>query len=157
MKLWSFGLVIFFLCNQQWSPTLLAQSKERINGHRIALDAQGKLLSWVNPQERAYDQVVRLGWDFLKNKVPVESNGLKTYLTHSTFDPSTLHGTDWPHHPAGLYAMFVDSALAYFAYTGDSEVLDRVREMNPRTVWACHPVWFRISFRVAPSGRHSKV
>ena len=129
MKLWSFGLVIFFLCNQQWSPTLLAQSKERINGHRIVLDAHGKLLSWVNPQERAYDQVVRLGWDFLKNKVPVESNGLKTYLTHSTFDPSTLHGTDWPHHPAGLYAMFVDSALAYFAYTGDSEVLDRVREM----------------------------
>jgi hypothetical protein len=40
-----------------------------------------------------------------------------------------LHGTDWPHHPAGLYAMFVDSALAYYTYSGDSVVLDRVREM----------------------------
>jgi hypothetical protein len=110
-------------------PTLLGQQKDRLNGHRVALDAQGKLLSWVTPQERAYDQVVKLGWDFIKNKVPLESNGLKTYLTHSTFDPSTLHGTDWPHHPAGLYAMFVDSALAYYAYSGDTEVLERVREM----------------------------
>ena len=29
--------------------------------------------------------------------------------------------------------------------------------MNRRTVWACHPVWLRISFSVVPSGRHSKV
>ena len=64
----------------------------------------------MTPQERAYGQVVKLAWDFIENKVPLESNGLKVYLVHSTFDPSTLRGTDWPHNPAGLYAMFVDSA-----------------------------------------------
>jgi hypothetical protein len=110
-------------------PILSAQQKDRLNGHRVRLDAEGKLLSWVTPQERAYDQVVKLAWDFIKNKVPVESNGQKTYITHSTFDPATLRGTDWPHNPAGLYAMFVDSALAYYAYSGDAEVLERVREM----------------------------
>ncbi len=111
------------------TPTLLGQQKDRLNGHRVALDAKGRLLSWVTPQDRAYDHVVRLGWDFIENKVPVEPNGLKTYLTHSTFDPATLHGTDWPHNPAGLYAMFVDSALGYYAYSSDAAVLDRVREM----------------------------
>jgi hypothetical protein len=108
---------------------LLAQEAPRLNGHRVVLDAQGKLLSWVEPQERAYDHVVRLGWDFILNRVPVESNGLKTYLTYATFDPATLHGTEWPHDPAGLYAMFVDSALGYYAYSGDSKPIDAVRQM----------------------------
>jgi hypothetical protein len=95
----------------------------------VVLDDQGKLLSWSSPQDRAYDHVVGLAWDFIENKVPVESNGLRLYLVHSTFDPATLRGTDWPHHPAGLYAMFADSALAYYAYSGDQTALDRVREM----------------------------
>ena len=107
----------------------MGQQKSRLNGHSVVLDPQGNLLSWVRPQEQAYDRVVKLAWDFICHKVPAESNGLKSYLTHSTFDPATLQGTDWPHNPAGLYAMFVDSALAYYAYSGDRAVLDRVREM----------------------------
>ncbi len=129
MRFRSATLIFCLLYAGEFKPTLFAQQRDRLNGHRVVLDAQGKLLSWVTPQERAYDHVVRLGWDFIKNKVPVESNGLKTYLTHATFDPATLHGTDWPHNPAGLYAMFIDSALAYYAYSGDTVVLDRVRDM----------------------------
>jgi hypothetical protein len=110
-------------------PRFFGQVVDRINGHRVVLDAEGKLLAWINPQTLAYDHVMRLGWAFLQTKVPLESNGLRSYLTHSTFDPATLHGTDWPHDPAGLYAMFVDSALPFYAYSGDSTVLDRVREM----------------------------
>ncbi|MGD0125979.1 MAG: hypothetical protein ABSF46_11495 [Terriglobia bacterium] len=108
---------------------LPGQQRNRLNGHPVVLDGQGKLLSWLTPQDRAYDHVVKLAWDFIENRVPVESNGLRVYLVHSTFDPSTLQGTDWPHNPAGLYAMFVDSALAYYAYSGDKTALDRVREM----------------------------
>jgi hypothetical protein len=111
------------------SAPLFGQQRNRINGHPVVLDSQGKLLSWMTPQERAYDHVVKLAWNFIENKVPEEANGLKVYLVHSTFDPSTLRGTDWPHNPAGLYAMFVDSALAYYTYSGDTVALDRVREM----------------------------
>jgi hypothetical protein len=112
-----------------FNAPLFAQQKNRLNGHAVVLDNEGKLLSWATPQERAYDHVVKLAWDFIENKVPVESNGLRVYLVHSTFDPATLRGTDWPHNPAGLYAMFVDSALAYYAYSGDTLALDRTREM----------------------------
>lgn len=129
MKRWPARMPTCLVCFLLSGAGLFSQSKPRINGHTVVLDSQGKLLSWVARQERAYDHVVKLGWNFILNKVPQESNGLRAYLTHSTFDPSTLHGTDWPHHPAGLYAMFVDSGLAYYAYSGDSIVLDRVREM----------------------------
>src|SRR2546428_5367332 len=44
---------------------LFSQSKPRINGHTVVLDSQGKLLSWVARQERAYDHVVKLGWNFI--------------------------------------------------------------------------------------------
>jgi len=111
------------------SAPLFGQQKNQVNGHVVVLDRQGKLLSWITPQEQAYHHIVKLAWDFIENKVPVESNGLKVYLVHSTFDPATLRGTDWPHNPAGLYAMFVDSALGYYAYSGDTVALDRVREM----------------------------
>jgi len=121
------SLLLFILAIPQ--PALFGQVRDRINEHRVVLDTEGKLLAWTIPQAQAYDHVMRLGWNFLESKVPIESNGLKSYLTHSTFDPATLHGTDWPHDPAGLYAMFVGSALPFYAYSGDAVILERVREM----------------------------
>ncbi len=103
--------------------------EDTLNGHRVVLDSEGKLISWVQPQERAYDQVMRLAWDFLLHTVPTESNGLKTYLTYCCMDPIKLRGTDWPHNPAGLYGMFADSVVAYYAYSGDRDVVRLVQEM----------------------------
>ncbi len=101
--------------------------EETLNGHRVVLDATAKLISWAQPQETAYDRVMRLGWDFLLHTVPVESNGLKTYFTYCCIDPQKLRGSAWPHNPAGLYAMLADSAVAYYAYSGDRAVLELVQ------------------------------
>ncbi len=105
------------------------RGQDTLNRHRVVMDAHGKLLSWVTPQEMAYDRVMRLAWDFLLHTVPVESNGLKTYLTYCCMDAEKLHGKDWPHNPAGLYGMFVDSAVAYYAYSGDRDVVRLVQSM----------------------------
>ena len=100
---------------------------ETFNGHQVILDSSGKLLPWVNPQDQAYDRVMRLAWDYLLNVVPVESNGLKTYYSYCCIDTATLKGTAWPHNSAGLYAMLADSAAAYYAYSGDRRVVDLVQ------------------------------
>lgn len=34
-------------------------------GHRVVLDRDAKLLSWVSPQQEAYGEVVRLAWERL--------------------------------------------------------------------------------------------
>jgi hypothetical protein len=104
----------------------LARGEDTLNGHVVVLDAQGKLISWVQPQEKAYDRVMRLAWDFLLHTVPVESSGLKTYYAYCCMDQNTLRGTAWPHNPAGVYAMLVDSATAYYAYSGDRAVIELV-------------------------------
>ena len=91
----SFCTILMLTCSQP----LLAQQNTRLNGHRIVLDSRGKLLSWVEPQERAYDHIVRLGWDFILNKVPVETLGSERYLRADT----TGHGQDGqPHGPLRL-------------------------------------------------------
>lgn len=106
---------------------------ERLLWHEVRLDSQGKLLSWANG-DSPYDQVVRAAWGaFLQ--IPVQPDGYRTYFTYPTFygpnDPNhpVFSGRGWCHHPAGVFAMLTDSALLYHAYTGDREVLRRVREM----------------------------
>ena len=105
------------------------RAADTLNRHRVVLDSSGKLLSWVAPQDHAYDRVMRLAWDFLLHAVPVEANGLKTYYTYCCMDQDTLHGTRWPHNPAGLYGMFTDSGAAYYAYSGDRAVVELVQSL----------------------------
>jgi hypothetical protein len=88
-------------------------------GHPVRLDANGKLLSWP-PGDSPYTVVAGLAWNALGTRFPVQDNGLPTWLAYSRFDPDTHEGVNWPHNPAGLYAMLTDSAVLWYAFSGDS-------------------------------------
>ena len=123
---------------------LLAQSQWFVNAqlpyHSPVLDRQGKLLAWYEPGKNlGYDRVLRLGWDFIEHKVPVDTRtktGLKIYLINSVFDDNTLQGVYWQHNPAMVYAAFVDGLVAWYPYSGDEEAIAAVREtgLPPATV-----------------------
>jgi hypothetical protein len=98
-------------------------------GHGVVLDAGGKLLSWVEPQDQAYATVGRLAFGQLLNGFPVEENGLPTWLAYCCFDAQTRHGTTWPHNPACVYAGLVQGAAAYYAFSGDRRVIDLARRL----------------------------
>ena len=104
-------------------------SADVLAGHQVRLDAEGKLLAWSEPQDAAYGHVMKLSWDRIKTWPRVEANGLKTYLTHPTFDEASLAGLDYPNIPAGHHAMSTDSAVRYYGYTGDVSDLAIMREM----------------------------
>ena len=101
--------------------------------HSVVLDAQGKLLAWYQPARNlGYDQVIRLGWDFIEHKVPTDTRhgtGLKIYLINSVYDAKTLQGTYWQHNPAMVFASFVDSLVGWYPYSGDEQAVQAVREM----------------------------
>ncbi len=109
--------------------SLSLRGDDTLNGHRVVLDASQKLVSWVEPRAAAYDRVVRLAWDFLLHKAPVEPNGLKAFFTYCCLEPESLQARAWPHNPAGLYGMFADSAAAYYAYSGDHAVVELVQAL----------------------------
>src|SRR5216117_4015977 len=60
--------------------TVLAASSlhaATLDTHTMATDGSGKLLSWVTPQDKAFDRVAFLSWDLLKNRIPNDpANGL---------------------------------------------------------------------------------
>jgi hypothetical protein len=95
-------------------------------GHPIRVDMGKRLLSWSRSPS-PYAEVAGLAWHALETKFPVQDNGLPTYLGWSRFDPVTFEGVAWPHNPAGLYAMLGESAVLWYAYSGDSEAVRLVR------------------------------
>jgi len=101
-----------------------------LNGHTVVQDANGKLLSWVAQQDQAYAKVSQLAWDYLTQKpssgakVPNSpTNGKPFYYTQSYMDPDTQQAAGWPNNPAGKNAMLIESALGYYQFSGDADVL----------------------------------
>lgn len=99
--------------------------------HAAVEDSQGKLLAWYAPQQhRGYDQVLHLGWNFIENKIPNQSGTtLKTYLVNSVFSGDTFQGAYWQSNSAMTFGSFVDSALAWYPYSGDRKAIPTVAAM----------------------------
>ena len=97
--------------------------------HAARLDGGGRLLAWYHPERNlGYDHVLRLGWNFLERKVPVDRRtGVPVYFTYAVFDSDTRQGKYWQHNPAFLNASLVDSLVAWYPYSGDRRAIDLVR------------------------------
>ena len=99
--------------------------------HAVVLDQQGKLLAWYQPQKNlGYDEVLRLGWNFMEHKIPDQAGTrLKTYLVNSVFNGDTLQGAYWQSNPAMTVGSFVDSAVAWYPYSADRNAVRTVGSM----------------------------
>jgi hypothetical protein len=97
-----------------------------IVGHPIRVDGARRLVPWPRAGS-PFAHVARLAWTALETKFPLQDNGLETYLAYSRFDPQDFTGVSWPHNPAGLYAMLADSAVLWYAFSGDQAAVDLVR------------------------------
>jgi hypothetical protein len=132
--LWSCRLLTISLL---LAPALRAQAPDYPNAqvafHPAVLDAQGNLLAWYQPDKNlGYDHVLRLGWNFIEHKVPVDTRhhtGLKIYLINSVMDGNTLQGEYWQHNPAMVYAAFVDGVVGWYPYSADEEAITAVGGM----------------------------
>ena len=101
-------------------PAVPVKALDIINGHNVVLDGSGKIIPWTPDPTQGYDQVMKLSWNYLLNSVPSDSqNGKPAYYSHSYMNPDTQEPVDWPHNPAGLYAMLIESALKYYGYSGN--------------------------------------
>jgi hypothetical protein len=99
--------------------------------HPAVLDEQRLVLAWYHPEKHlGYDQFLRLDWNFLEHKVPIDSvTHVKVYLTAPIFVATTFQGTSWQHNPASFYAHLMDLLRGWYPYSGDTEAIGVMREM----------------------------
>lgn len=130
------------------APAAAGTDPNLICTHKIVRDKGGGLLSWYKPDVpgAAYDKVINLAADFIKNRCPTEPNtGLKLYMVHSWFSSPKeageekfkqgLSGSDDGHTPACAYANFVKSfVLGYYPYSGDASYIAIVRDCLDRLI-----------------------
>ena len=97
---------------------------QTLSGHPVVLDGTGKLLSWL-PQQTAYSQIVQRVWNGFLNSIPV-TQGLPAYYFYPYLQ-ADLSFPNWPHSPGGTYAMFTDSAILSFPFTGNTAMMAAVK------------------------------
>ena len=126
-----------------------------IDSRPVRLDGSGKLLAW-SKSDAPYAEVVRLAWDALMHRVPTQENGLPTYMGYSRFEGESFEGVSWPHNPAGLTAMLIDSAALWFAFSGDREVVRFVQRLADHQIahgtTPASALWASVPFASANAG-----
>ena len=110
------------------TPTYL---NAQVPWHPVVLDAQGRVLAWYHPEKHlGYDEFLRLDWDFLEHKVPIDTvTGVKVYLTAPIYNAKTLQGESWQHNPASTFAHQMDALIGWYPYSGDKESIEVLRLM----------------------------
>lgn len=104
-----------------FSALLVGQSV--LSGHPVELDADGKLVAWIDYAGSAREQ-----WALLE-RIPNEANGQPTYMSYPIFDPVTLLADPRGsvHHPAAVFAGFAEAAMRWYMFSGDSGPVELTR------------------------------
>ena len=102
----------------------LAATLGTLNGHTVNAYPAGKPVPWTPNPADGYMTVVSLAWNYLLNTVPNDPlTGKPAYYSRSYINPNTQQMVDWPHNPAGLFGMLIESAIKYYNYSGDANVM----------------------------------
>lgn len=141
------GMGILILLGAVVTASLFAQSTtsryssnpDSIATHKVVLDNQSKLISWITPQSKAYDQFLRQRWNFIKTLVP-QSPGpaprslYPQYYFYCAFRVNQTTGElepdQWMNDIGEKIPNWFESARLYYAYTGDESVMDIVKKFT---------------------------
>jgi hypothetical protein len=118
-----------------------AFAQDVFNGHKVVLDNQGKIVPWSAPVDHAYDQFLRLRWDFIKTKVPNSPgrpprSSYPQYYFYCAFwdQDGKLEPDTWMNDVAEKIPNWFESARLYYAYRGDSSVMSIVKQLMDYTL-----------------------
>jgi hypothetical protein len=134
------GLIMSFVSAQ----TIITQNKEKadsFNNHKVILDNQSKLISWITPQSRAYDQFLHQRWNFIKTRVPYSPgppprSSYPQYCFYCAYwiKNGKLEPNDQMNDVGEKIPNWFENARLYYAYTGDTSVMTIMRNLIDYTM-----------------------
>lgn len=125
------------LCAQHPSNRY-SDKPDSIATHKVVLDDQSKLISWIQPQSRAYDVFLRQRWNFIKTAVPYSPGPAPRsqypqyyfYCAYKVSNGKIMQEPDaWMNDIGEKIPNWFESARLYYAYTGDTTVMTIVEKL----------------------------
>ena len=132
MKKYAWCLFLMILSTNGFSQS----AGNILNGHPVKLDKQSKILSWIEPQSKAYDQFLHQRWDFIKTKVPYSPGPAPRslypqyyfycgfWMRNGKMDPDL-----WMNDVGEKIPNWFESARLYAAYAGDPSVMEIIEKL----------------------------
>jgi hypothetical protein len=136
-------ICIFIVANSvaQKTPVSFPVRADSVATHKVVLDNQSRIISWITPQSRAYDQFLRQRWNFIKTRVPMSpgaypvSSYPQYYFYCAFWDRNgTLEPDTWMNDVGEKIPNWFESARLYYAYTGDTSVMNIVMNLINYTI-----------------------
>jgi hypothetical protein len=136
MKKTKYLLISILICFLNINSGISQSITNTFNGHKVILDNQQKIISWIEPQSKAYDQFLHQRWNFIKTRVPYSpgppprSSYPEYYfycgywVKNGKMEPDT-----WMNDVAEKIPNWFESARLYYAYTGDSSVMTIIKNL----------------------------
>jgi hypothetical protein len=111
------------------------------NNHKVILDNEQKIISWLIPQPKAFDQFLHMRWNFIKTRVP-ESPGppprsnYPQYYFYCAYKEKNgvLEPDTWMNDIGEKIPNWFENARLYYAYTGDSGVMKIIGDFVDYTI-----------------------
>lgn len=108
--------------------------KDSLCYRKVILDSQNKIIPWYSPVDKAYDQFLRIRWDFIKTKVPYSPgppprDSYPQYYFYCEFvkKNGSIEPTQWMNDVGEKIPNWFENARLYYAYTGDESVMKIVQ------------------------------
>jgi hypothetical protein len=109
---------------------------DSFNKHKVILDEESKIISWITPQSKAYSQFLYQRWNFIKTSVPnspgpAPRSSYPQYYFYCAYDlqNGNLQPDTWMNDIGERIPNWFESARLYYAYTGDSTVMTIVKKL----------------------------
>ena len=135
------GIFISTFLFAQTTSTRYSEKPDSIGAHKVVLDNQSRIISWITPQSKAYDQFLHQRWDFIKTRVPnspgpAPRSSYPQYYFYCAFRDSSniLLPDTWMNDVGEKIPNWFESARLYYAYTGDTTVMTIVKNLIDYTI-----------------------
>ena len=98
---------------------------DSLNIHKVILDNESKIISWITPQSKAYSEFLRQRWNYIKTSVPnrpgsAPGPSYPQYYFYCAYHPidGRLQPDTWMNDIGERIPNWFESARLYYVYTG---------------------------------------
>jgi O-glycosyl hydrolase len=141
LKLLIIGSYFPIILISQITPHQNISQEIFFNNHQVILDNEQKIISWITPQSKAYDQFLHMRWNFIMNRVPkspgpAPRSSYPQYYFYCAFRDSNgaIKPDTWMNDIGEKIPNWFENARLYYAYTGDSSVMKIVKDFVDYTI-----------------------